>query len=99
MALLTDFKDNVYLLSLASSGELSFDDWVILYTVDIAGQKMTETAKLPFCPKNTWSQSIHFRFGAGAEVLDENTIDLFASDRNFSQIIDPVLFYNRFTRP
>jgi hypothetical protein len=99
MALLTDFKDDVYLLSLASSGELSFDDWVILYTVDIAGQKMTETAKLPFCPKNTWSQSIHFRFGAGAEVLDENTIDLFASDRNFSQITDPVLFYNRFTRP
>ncbi|MEV7039892.1 exo-alpha-sialidase [Amycolatopsis sp. NPDC051061] len=99
MALLTDFEDNVYLLSLASGGSYKFDDWGILYAVDIAGQGMSEIARLPFCPQNTKTQSIHFRFGAGAEVLDENTIDLFASDRNFSQITDPVLFYNRFTRP
>ncbi len=98
LALLSDFKDDVYLLSLTSSGEVSFEDWVILYKVDLAQQTMTETDRRPFCPKNTWSQSVHFRFGAGAEVLDENTVDLFASDRNFSQITDPVLFYSRFTQ-
>lgn len=101
LTLLTDIHDNVWLVSLGSketSTPLTFEDWVTLYKIDLSVQKMPLASRTRFHPSSPYvSVLIHFRFGAGLEVLDPESIRLFASDRNVDNGgTSWILYYNKF---
>jgi hypothetical protein len=104
MALLTDARGDVWLVGLGSQESeesAGLDDWITLYRIDLAAGRLTIWSRDRLrtrAPERRFL--IHFRFGAGLEVLDSETLLVFAADGdtdNLSQ--DGLLSYTEFGPP
>lgn len=90
ISLLTDVHGDVWLLGLGShesaeptkSSPIRFEDWVTLYKLDLPGRRMALWSREQVRVQAPERFLIHFRFGAGLEVIDPGSMRLFASDRN-----------------
>ncbi len=93
-----DTPEKVYLISLTSSGgpPLSYDDWADLYEVDFnAGQvRLVDSRHMTthggLAPGLF---GVHFRFGAGIELLDNKRFSFCCSERNVLIHLDANTFF------
>jgi hypothetical protein len=95
ISLLTDVHGDVWLVGLGShesaeptesSPSIDFEDWVTLYKLDLQAHRMAIWSREQVRVQAPERFLIHFRFGAGLEVIDAGAIRLFASDRNVDSV-------------
>jgi hypothetical protein len=108
MCLVTDKLENIYLIGFKSKDSddemlgqrLPGEDWADLYLVDAKNYSIQKINSYQFFSKYTINRpglGVHFRYGAGIQIVSPQQINVLATRRNFSKARDNYMETNIFS--
>jgi len=88
LCLVTDTNEKIYAFGFWVEGSVSYTDKITLYSVDYSGshkgvKKLSERHMTTVCDGIQGIDGVHFRWGAGLQVLSSTELNFFATQRNF----------------
>lgn len=84
LCLVTDKAEKIYMIGFRSSDAI-VEDYADLYSIDInSGACNPEATDIQFISTGGGPFAVHFRYGAGLQVVSSTQIKILATERNFS---------------